>query len=466
MSRYTPLPGFTVQAYRFAVDPTPRQRRALVSHCGAARFAYNWAVSWVRAGWDQRAAEVSYGVPEAELTQWRGWSLPVLRKVWNQVKGDLAPWWSENSKEAYNTGLANAAAAFDNYKASRDGARAGARMGRPRRKRKHATVLSCRFTTGTIRVEADRHHVTLPRLGAIRTHESTRKLARRIEAGTARVLLATVSHRAGRWFVALQAEIRRDDPAPARPGVVIGVDLGISHLAVLSRPVSGVTDEHGFVANPRHLDTAQRALRRANRRVSRRRGPDRRTSQRPSNRWHKANRARNHVHHRVTNLRTDGLHKLTTALTRHAGTLVVEDLNVTGMLANRRMARHIADAGWGTLRRQLDYKTAWRGGTLHVADRWFASSKTCSDCGAVKTKLPLRVRVFTCNTCGLVCDRDLNAARNLATLATLATELSESGTGVAGHPQPPGWNGRGADRKTRPGLAGGRETSTPQRLGA
>src|SRR5262249_35908963 len=153
-------------------------------------------------------------------------------------------------------------------------------------------------------------------------------------------------------------------------------------------------DEDGFVANPRHLNAARRKLRRASRTVSRRQGPDRRHGQRPSNRWHEANRARNRLHHRVANLRGDGLHKLTTALAGHAGTLVVEDLNVAGMLRNKSLAQHIADAGFGTLRRLLTYKTGWRGGHLAVADRWFPSSKTCSDCGAVKTKLPLRVRVF------------------------------------------------------------------------
>jgi putative transposase len=405
-----------------------------LSHCGAARFAYNWAVSWVRAVRDQRIAEASYGVPEQELTPWRPWSLAALRKVWNQVKGEIAPWWGENSKEAYNTGLACAAAAFDNYTASRNGSRAGARVGKPRRKKKHSAALSCRFTTGAIHLEPDRRHITLPRLGTLKTHESTRKLARRVEAGTARVLSATVTHRAGRWFVAFQVEVKRVDLAPARPNAVIGVDLGIMHLAVLSQPVPGVTDDHGFVANPRHLDAAQRTLRRACRTVSRRRGPDRRTGQRPSNRWRKANRDRNQRYHRVANLRLDGLHKLSTALAGHASTLVVEDLNVTGMLRNRRLARHIADAGWATLRRMLTYKTRWRGGTLHVADRWFASSKTCSDCSAVKTKLPLHIRAFRCDECGVILDRDLNAARNLACLV----QAVESGTGVAGHPQPTG----------------------------
>jgi putative transposase len=463
MRGYAPPPGWTLAAYRFALDTTSRQERALLSHCGAARFAYNWAVSWVRAAWDQRVVERFYGVPEQELTPWRPWSLPALRRQWNQVKHSIAPWWVDNSKEAYNTGLAGAAAAFDSYKASRDGRRAGTRVGAPRRKRKHTARLSCRFTTGPIRVEPDRKHVTLPRLGAIKTHESTRKLARRLEEGTARILSATVSRRGGRWFCSFQVAVQRHDAPAAHPAATIGVDLGVSHLAVLSAQVPGVSDDNGFVPNPRHLDGAQKRLRRASRKVSRRRGPDRRTGQKPSNRWRAANRTRNRLHSRVANVRADGLHRLTTALASHAGTLVVEDLNVAGMLKNRRLARKIADAGWGTLRRQLAYKTGWRGGTLHVANRWFPSSRTCSDCGAAKAKLPLRVRAFHCDHCGLVLDRDINAARNFA---QIVTGPGESGTGVAGHPGTHVPNGRLSRRKTPPCGADGVDASTPQRTSA
>jgi putative transposase len=325
-------------------------------------------------------------------------------------------------------------------------------MGKPRRKRKHTATLSCRFTTGTIRVDPDRTHLTLPRVGRLKTHESTRKLARRLEAGTAKILSATVTRRGGRWFCSFQVAVQRHDAPAAHPDAVVGVDLGVSHLAVLSRPVPGVSDENGFVANPRHLDKAQKRLRRLNRRCSRRRGPDRRTGQAPSKRWRRANHARSRRHHRVAHLRADGLAKLTTALAAHSGTLVVEDLHVAGMLRNRGLARRIADAGWGMLRRQLAYKTDWRGGRLHVADRWFPSSKTCSACGAVKAKLPLRARVFRCEHCDMALDRDLNAARNLA---QLVTEPGESGTGVAGHPTPTGVKGRLSRHKTRP-RSGGR----------
>ena len=120
--------------------------------------------------------------------------------------------------------------------------------------------------------------------------------------------------------------------------------------------------------------------------------------------------------------RKDSLHKLTSRLASEYATIVVEDLNVAGMLRNRRVARHVADASFGEFRRQLGYKAAWHGGRVIVADRWFASSKTCSGCGAVKAKLPLSERTYACAACGLVLDRDVNAAVNIraAGLAVLA----------------------------------------------
>ncbi|MER5912787.1 IS607 family element RNA-guided endonuclease TnpB [Streptomyces sp. NPDC001982] len=444
MKKFEPRPGFVVQAFRFALDPNARAEQRLRSHCGAARAAYNWAVSWVTAAWWQRKAEESYGIPEAELTPWRAWSLPALRKVFNEAKKTdprFADWWEENSKEAYNTGLAGAAAAFDNYAKSKRGRRKGRRVGMPRHKSKHKARLACRFTTGTIRVEADRRHVTLPRLGTIRTHENTRKLQRRLADESARILAATVRWERGHWFVSLQVEIERACGRPARPNVAVGVDLGVKHLAV----IADSRGEVGFAPNPAHLDQALTKLRRLSRVVSRRQGPNRRTGQQPSNRWRKANALRNRVHHRVANLRADALHKLTTHIAAEYGHVVVEDLNVAGMLRNRRMARKIADAGFGEIRRQLTYKTGWNSGTLHVAGRWFPSSKTCSDCGAVKAKLPLHVRVFDCDLCPLVMDRDENAARNLAALAA----ASITGTGVAGDRDAQASNDRGADQKTR-----------------
>ncbi|TYC09220.1 transposase, partial [Micromonospora sp. MP36] len=333
-----------IQAYRFALDLTPAQERDVLANAGAARVAYNWALARVKAIMDQRAAERTYGVPEELLTPTVGWNLAALRKAWNAAKSDVAPWWPECSKEAFNTGLDNLAAGLKNWSDSRAGKRAGPRVGFPRFKSRRRSTPSVRFTTGAIRVEPDRKHVVLPRLGRLKLHESARKLARRLEAGTARILSATVRRDGGRWHVAFCVEVDRAERTPTRPRAVIGVDVGITHLAVLS------TGE--MVPNPRHLDEAAQRMRRLARRMSRRVGPDRRTGQQPSRRWERARRQVARAHARVANLRRDGLHKLTTRLAREYGTIVVEDLNVAGMLRNRRLARQVADAGFGEIRRQ------------------------------------------------------------------------------------------------------------------
>jgi putative transposase len=417
------------RAYRFALDPTPTQQRALAAHAGAARFAFNWALAHVQANLEQRTAEQAAGVEAAQRTPPVGWNLPALRRAWNQAKPEVAPWWAECSKEAFNTGLDGLVRALAAWSASRTGRRAGRPVGFPRFRSKRRTTPSVRFTTGTIRLEADRKHVTLPRLGTIKTHESTRTLARRLEAGTARILSATVRRQTGRWFVAFTCEVQSAQRSVTRPNATVGVDVGITHLAVLS--------DGELVANPRHLASAQRVLRRRARAVSRKTGPDRRTGQRPSRRWEQARRDLARAHARVASLRRDQLHKLTTRLASTYGTVVVEDLNVAGMLGNRRLAKAISDAGFAEIRRQLSYKTIWHGGRLEVADRFYPSSKTCSGCGAVKAKLPLTVRTFTCEVCGNGIDRDLNAAINLKHY------VARSGRETH--------NGRGADRKTRPG---------------
>jgi putative transposase len=379
-------------------------------------------VALVLANWAQRQAEESYGIPEGDRTPLRSWSLPSLRKQWNRIKNDVAPWWAENSKEAYSSGLACASRAFNNHASSKRGERTGQRMGRPRVKRKHRGTRSCRFTTGTIRVEPGQHRVTLPRLGTIRTHESTHKLERRLARGRARILSATVRQEPDdRWFVSFHVEVKRKPASPSQPGVAAGVDLGLRYLAVVADSAGRVR----YVENPHHLGRALHKLRRVNRQLARRQGPavydpatGRTTRRQPSKGWQKAARAAGRVHARVRHLRADGIHKLTSAIAAEYAQVVVEDLNVAGMMyRRRRLARHVADAGFAEIRRQLAYKTTWHGGALMLAECWFPSSKTCSGCGAVKAKLSLSVRVFKCPACGLVRDRDHNAAANLAALA-------------------------------------------------
>jgi putative transposase len=307
-----------IQGYRFALDPSLEQDAVLRSHCGGQRFAFNWGLALVTAVMDQRKAEVSYGIPDAELTPSLNWSAYSLRKLWNQAKDTTAPWWAENSKEAYSSGLANLATALGNWNASKTGKRRGPKVRFPRFAGRRKT-LSCRFTTGAFGlVDQDRRHVTLPRIGTIRTLESTRKLARHVEHGRARIRSATVSHRAGRWWVSFSVEITRTDPDPARPESVMGVDLGIKSLAVLS------TGE--VIPNPRHLEVAQRELRRLQRQASRQIGPDRRTRQVSSARWRNTQARIARLHTAVANARRDGLHQLTTRLVHTHGTIVIEDL--------------------------------------------------------------------------------------------------------------------------------------------
>ena len=317
------------------------------------------------------------------------WTLPALRREWNQAKDQVAPWWAANSKEAYNAGLDALARALKGFFDARSGKRKGGRVGWPKFK-KRGGRRSFRVTTGSFGV-IDGRHVRLPRIGVIRTKEPTGKLSRRLAAGAARVLSASVSQRTGRWFVSFTCEAERPTvEAPA--GRPVGVDVGVKHLAVLS------TGEQ--VPNPRHLLRWQRRQARLQAGLARRRGPAR--GRAPSMRW-KATKARlGKTHAKVAQARSDGLHKLTTRLARAHAAVVVEDLNVAGMTAKGAgrakrgkagLNRAMLDAAPGELRRQLAYKTQWYGSALVVADWWYPSSKTCSARGSENQTAPGRAHL-------------------------------------------------------------------------
>jgi putative transposase len=437
-------PAAVHQAYRFALDPTAGQQRRLGSAVGGARFAYNWGLELVKRRLDERAGGHDVQVP---------WTLPALRREWNRAKHQAAPWWANNSKETYSSGLDGLARALKNWSDSRNGRRKGRPVGFPRFKRRGRRD-ACRFTTGAIRVLGDRKHVQLPRIGILKTHESTRKLARHLERGTGRILSATITHTAGRWYVVFTCELTRHLPTSNGQVSTVGVDVGIRHLAVLS------TGEQ--IPNPRPLERLQRKRRRLQRqwnRQDRQRLASGRTH--PGRRQQQTRRRITTVEARAACIRRDGLHKLTSRLVTEHGTVVVEQLNVAGMLRNRHLARAISDAGFAQLRRLLRYKAVWSGAQLVQADPFFASSKTCSACGAARATLRLGERTFRCvnDECGLVLDRDLNAARNLARLVVRVPAVAGSG--------PETTNARGAD--VRPGLAGqtatNREASTGCRPG-
>jgi putative transposase len=397
------------QAFRYALDPTASQRQSLASHCGAARFAFNWGLEQVRVAMAVRELELCMdGEVRTELP---GWSLYALRREWNAEKEVQAPWWRENSKEAYSSGLAALAAALHNWSESRQGTRAGPPVGFPRfRKRGHP--MGCRFTTGAIRCDGERQ-ITLPRIGRLRTCEATTALLGRLTEGTARILSATVSCEAGRWHVSFGCEVERAVVASNGHQDTVGVDLGVLTLATLS------TGE--VIEGPRALRRGLRRLRRLSRHHAR--------CRRGSRNQRKAARRLARHHATISHLRRDHLHKLTTHLAKNHGVVVIEDLNVSGMsrsargsreapgrnvAAKRGLSRSVADASFGEVRRMLAYKCRWYGSELVICDRFFPSSKTCSGCGLVRETLSLGERVFQCPGCGLSIDRDLNAAINLA----------------------------------------------------
>ena len=382
------------------------QERLLLSHAGAARFAFNAGLAHVKDALDAGAK------PE--------WSFYSLVRWWNANKDTLAvdangtPWWAENSKEAANTGLRSLASALSNWSKSRRGVRKGRRMGFPRFKAKDRTVPRFAYTTGSFGlIDGDPKALKLPRIGRVHCMEN---VAARV--GGARELRMTVSRRVGRWYAALTVE--RDDKPVTKPprGGAVGIDLGIKTLATLS--------DGTVISNPRCLAASERRLKRAQKALSRKAmGSKRRAKAR-------AKVARLHAH--VANQRGDAMHKATTWLASTYSDISVEDLNVVGMVKNHRLAKAVSDAAFGEFRRQLEYKTARTGATLHVVDRWYPSSKTCSRCGRVKAKLSLAERVYRCDGCGLVMDRDLNAAVNIRVAGSAPeTQNAHGETGSRGN---------------------------------
>jgi putative transposase len=396
--RYEVPEGWVARSWRFEVETiTSAQRPLIAQHFGARRFAYNWALAQVKANLDVRAADPS--VPPL------AWTLPALRKAWNQAKAEVAPWWPACSKEAYGCGIADLVAGLHAWSASKHGRRAGSRVGFPQFKARHRDRGRVRFTTGAMRLEADRRHLTLPVIGTLRSKENTRRLERLLAKGRARVLSMTLSEHGGRLFVSVATVVAQPPRHPSEPDARCGIDLGIgAEWAVIAH----ADDTIERIAHPAPWAAVQQQHRRTARQASRRV---------VGSRGHRQTKAKlAALDRRAANLRRESIQILTTRLTRCYGTIVVEDLDIAAMgkgMGRRAFRRTVYQAGLGQVRPTLVYKTSWAGGKLLVADRWFASSKTHHGCGGYHADLRLGQQVWVCPECGVPVDRNANAALNL-----------------------------------------------------
>jgi putative transposase len=432
--------------FRFALAPTAAQAAMLARHAGASRFAYNQCLGLVTDALASKRMDPQVRVP------WSGFDLINACNAWKrseaagriyvvtpdgtitkQVTG-LA-WRHAVSAQVFEEAAVDLGRALSAYSHAKAGTRKGRRVGFPRRKRKRRCRDSFRLRnkhgkgdTFSIRVgEGHLRSVTLPTIGVVRVHDDTRRLRRLLRsvehldpdtrqlvvAPRAKVLFATVSRHGSRWYVSLNVQapdFHAERCHPSRPaddsGGFVGVDRGLAAFAV-----AGTADgtEVGRWQAPKPLRRGMVGLRRRSCAASR--------SQPRSCNQAKAIRRLSRQNARIADTRRSFLHAVSSQLVKTHDRLCLEDLAVANLMANRHLARAIGDAAWAEFARQLGYKAAWFGAELIACDRWFPSTKTCSRCGTIKQHMGLAERIFRCDGCGLVTDRDRNAAANLAAWA-------------------------------------------------
>ena len=374
------------RGYKAELDLNNEQITLAKKHCGAARWAFNY-------GLRRKQEAYKAGLPMPYATD--------LHREINALKKTAIPWMYEVSKCAPQETLRDLDDAFKHFfrkvALKKQGKHKG-KCGYPKFKSKKKGLGSARFT-GAIHVYRDA--IQLPRLGLLRLKEHD-YLPMNVKIGS-----ATISEKAGRWYVSICVHEDVAEPTQAA-GEPLGIDLGIKTLAVVS-------DGRTF-AHPKALRNRLNALKRTSRRHSRK--------QKGSQNRKKATQRLARMHARIANIRQDALHKATSSLVARTkpdaerpAVMVLEDLNVSGMLQNRKLSRAIADVGLYEFRRQIEYKARDAGVLVKFVSRWYPSSKTCSSCGWVHEDLTLADRIFTCQQCGVVLDRDENAALNLAASA-------------------------------------------------
>ncbi|MGW1091187.1 RNA-guided endonuclease InsQ/TnpB family protein [Streptomyces sp. NPDC002596] len=377
------------RAFKYRFYPTDAQAAELSRTFGCVRKVYNLALAARTEAWT-RQQRVNYSQTSALLTAWK--------------KTEELAFLNDVSSVPLQQTLRHLQSAFTNFFSKR--------AKYPRFKSRKKSRKSAEYTTSGFRFRDGR--LTLAKMAEPLAIVWSRPLPKGAKPST-----VTVSQdSAGRWFVSMLCDDPTVKPLPATDAAV-GVDVGLNHLLTLS------TGEK--IANPRHERTDRARLAKAQRALARKARGD------GANR-RKARLKVARIHARIADRRRDGLHKLTTRLVRENQTIVIEDLTVRNMVRNRSLARAISDAAWAEFRSMLEYKAQWHGREVIAVDRFFPSSRLCSVCGALRDKMPLHVRTWTC-ACGATHDRDVNAARNLL---AAGRAVSACGAGVRPQRRTPG----------------------------
>lgn len=356
-------------SFKTELELNNKQRTLMAQHAGCARFAWNWGVALTKEVLDHNKANPSSkrNFPSA---------IDLHKQFVAEVKSEHQ-WLYNSSKCAPQQALRDLRVAWD---------RCFRKTSKPPKFKKKGQKDGF-YLEGNIKVESNQ--IKLPVIGWVRTYETL---------PTGSVKNVRITRKADRWFVAFK--IDHTPPVPTKTRDCIGVDLGVKSLATCS--------DGTVFPNVRAYHRLKRKLAHLQRALSRK--------QKGSANQHKARKALANLHFRISCIRKDAIHKLTSWLAKNHGTVVTEDLNVSGMLRNHRLANAIADSGLYECRRQLEYKSELYGTQLIIADRWFPSSQLCSECGH-RQKIPLKERTFNCQKCGASKDRDLNASINLEALA-------------------------------------------------
>lgn len=344
-----------------------RQRTQLAKHCGVARHAWNWGLWLTKNILDHNKVNLSEKLKFPTAID--------LHKLLVALVKSENPWYYECSKSAPQQALMALRSAWKRCFNKTAG------VPRFKKKGRHDS-----FTLeGTVKTLGN-SKIQVPVIGILKTYERLPQLPTKS---------CTISRTADRWFISFRFEVEQQASISTS---IVGVDLGIKTLATLStgEVVVGAKSYRKYAAKLSRMQWLNR-----HKVIGSRNGQ-------------KAQIKIAGLHRKIANIRKDTLHKLTTLLAKNHGTVVIEDLNVSGMMANHKLAASVADLGFFEFRRQLTYKCELYGSKLVVADRWFPSSKTCSNCGTKKETLNLSERVFECGHCRFVIDRDLNAAINLS----------------------------------------------------